>query len=219
MVPFIIFVAGVAVGIGACKLYDVLKNNPDNSGTGHVDLPHANTYGSIIQPTERRTDNTPNLDITPLEPIMKKYNVDITAPNCLYILCNQIKSSTYKSLLDDIIENTKTGSDLISFINNVHIETFIYPNNSSSLGSFFIPITTIDQLLKTSGIVSDFSNPKMNVEMLINSAFASGVDRLKKNFGIEFGKLIKAYEEGRELKSYYNDIIKEIKISREFLTV
>lgn len=219
MVPFIIFVAGVAVGIGACKLYDVLKNNPDNSGTGHVDLPHANTYGSIIQPTERRTDNTPNLDITPLEPIMRKYNVDITAPNCLYILCNQIKSSTYKSLLDDIIGKTNTGEELISFINNVNIESFSYPNTAFTKGSYFVPVKTIDQLLATSEIVANSSNPRAKVETLINSAYASAVERLKKNFGIEFSKLIKAYEEGRDLQSYYNDIIKEIKISRDFMTV
>lgn len=218
MVPFFIFVAGVAVGIGACKLYDVLKNYPDNRGTTYSGTfqPQPNRY--VTQSTESHTADSSSLDISPLENIMRKYGVDISIPNCLYILCNQIKSSTYKSLLDEIIENTKTGEDLISFINNVHIETFAYPNSTSSLGSFFIPITTIDQLLKTSGIVSDFSDPKMKVEMLINSAFASGVDRLKKNFGVEFGKLIKAYEEGRELKSYYNDIIKEIKISRDFLT-
>lgn len=219
MVPFIIFVAGVAVGIGACKLYDVLKNSPDSAETRHFNSPHINTYGSIMQPTGRRTNNTSNLDITPLVPIMRRYSVDITAPNCLYILCNQIKSSTYKSLLDDIIENTKTGEDLISYINNVNIESFTYPNTESSKDSYFIPVTTIDQLLTASAIVADFSDPKTKVETLINSAYTSAIDRLKKNFGIEFGKLIKAYEEGRELQSYYNDIIKEIKISRDFMTV
>lgn len=216
MVPFFIFVTGVAVGIGACKLYDVLKN-PDSSGTGNVDSPHANTSGSIIQPTERHSNNTSNLDITPLVPIMRKYNVDITTPNCLYILCNQIKSSTYKSLLEDIIGNTNTGEDFIFFIKNVNIANFTYPNTASSKGSYFIPITTIDQLLTASAIVSDNSEPRAKVETLINSAYSSAVDRLKKNFGIEFGKLIKAYEEGRELQSYYNEIIKEIKISRDFM--
>ena len=184
-----------------------------------MESPHVNTYGSTIKSTERCTNNTSNLDITPLVSIMRKYNVDITAPNCLYILCNQIKSNTYKSLLDDIIGNTNTGEDLISFINNVNIESFTYPNTASSKGCYFIPITTIDQLLTASAIVSDNSEPKAKVETLINSAYASAADRLKKNFGIEFGKLIKAYEEGRELQSYYNDIIKEIKISRDFMNV
>lgn len=218
MVPFFIFVAGVAVGIGACKLYDVLKNNPDYRGTTYSGTPQPQPNISVTQHTVRHASNTSSLDISPLGNIMRKYGVDISTPNCLYILCNQIKSSTYKNLLDDIIQNTKTGTDLISFINNVHIETFTYPNDTTSLGCYFIPITTIDQLLTDSAIVSDISNPKMKVEMLINSALASGVDRLKKNFGVEFGKLIKAYEEGRELQSYYNDIIKEIKISRDFLT-
>lgn len=219
MIPFFIFVAGITVGIGTCKLYDVLKNNPNSPGTGHMDSPHVNTYGSTKKPMERCTNNTSNLDITPLVSIMRKYNVDITAPNCLYILCNQIKSNTYKSLLDDIIGNTNTGEDLISFINNVNIESFTYPNTASSKGCYFIPITTIDQLLTASEIISDNSEPKTKVETLINSAYASAADRLKKNFGIEFDKLIKAYEEGRELQSYYNDIIKEIKISRDFMNV
>lgn len=218
MVPFIIFVAGVAIGIGACKLYDVLKNDSNSIGTRQMELPQFKPHKSTPQSTERRNVNTSNFDISPLESIMRQYGVDITSPNCLYILCNQIKSSTYKNLLDNIIGSTKTGKDLISFINNVQIETFSFPNAPSSIGRYFVPVTTIDQLINASSIVLGTSDPKVKVETLINSAYASAIDRLKKNFGIEFSKLIKAYEEGRDLQSYYNDIIKEINISRDFMT-
>lgn len=218
MVPIFIFVAGVAVGIGACKFYDVLKNNQDDNGARPLDIPQSQINRYHTQPTERHTANTSSLDISPLENIMKKYGVDISSPNCLYLLCNQIKSSTYKNLLNNIIENTTTGEDLISFINNVHIDTFSFPTANSSLGRYFIPMETIDQLLSESALALDSSEPKMKVETLINWAYASGVARLKKNFGFEFGKLIKAHEEGRDLQTYYNDIIKEIKISRDFMT-
>lgn len=217
MVPFFVFVSGVAVGIGACKLYDVLKKSSDNLGPEHVDSSQSLPFRHITQTAQMSTVGEAKLEISALDPIMKQYGVDITAPNCLYILCNQIKSSAYKRLLNDIIKKTNNGNELISFINNIHIETFTYPNTISSKASIYIPITTIDQLLAASTIVSGSSDPKLKVETLINSAYASAIDRLKKCFGVEFGKLIKAYEEGRELQSYYNDIINEIKISKDFL--
>lgn len=215
MVPFVIFVAGVAVGIGACKLYDVLKSDSETNGTGGVDCGESTPHKSVSQSTE--SCKAAKLDISSLESIMREHGVDISSANCLYILCNQIKSNTYKRLLDDIIGKTKTGEDLISFINNVHIETFTFPDAASPKGHFFIPITTIDQLLTASAIATDSTDPKAKVEMLINTAYASAINRLKKNFGIEFSKLINAYEEGHDVQSYYNDIIKEIKISRDFL--
>lgn len=217
MVPFVIFVAGVAVGIGACKLYDVLKSDSETRGAGYIEKQQPKPYGSATQPTDSCNTTASKLDISALESIMRQHGVDISSANCLYILCNQIKSNTYKRLLDDIIGKTKTGEDLISFINNVHIETFTFPDAASPKGCFFIPITTIDQLLTASAIATDSTDPKAKVEMLINAAYASAINRLKKNFGIEFSKLINAYEEGHDVQSYYNDIIKEIKISRDFL--
>ena len=217
MVPFFTFVAGVAIGVVVCKLYDILKNDTDTRDTAiHIEPTQSRTDKHVAPlPVERNSADASKLDISPLEPIMEQYGVDITAANCLYILCNKIKSSTYKRLLDDIIEKTGTGEDLISFIKNVHIETFSFPD--SPTGRFFVPISTINQLLSASAISSDKSNPRANVEILINAAYASAIIRLKNNFGFEFSKLIKAYEEGGELQSYYNDIIKELKISRDFL--
>lgn len=219
MVPFIIFVAGVAVGIGAYKLYDVLKENPQNTGNSQTEFSQQKQYREKPQFTDGRNVNIDSFDISPLNSIMSKYGVDTSSPNCLYLLCNQIKSSTYKHLLDDILGSTKTGEELISFINSVHIETFTFPKATSSKGSHSIPISTIDQLFAESKIGLDVYEPQLKVEMLINSAYASAIDRLKNNFGTEFGKLIKAYEEGRELQPYYNDLIKEIKISSDFMTV
>lgn len=219
MVPFIIFVAGVAVGIGAYKLYDVLKESPQNTGKSLTEFSQPKPYKAKPQFTDSRNVNIDNFDISPLNPIMSKYGVDITSPNCLYILCNQIKSSTYKRLLDGILESTKTGEELISFINSVHIETFTFPKATSSIGSHYIPVSAIDQLFAESKIRLDVYEPQFKIEMLINSAYASAIDRLKNNFGTEFSKLIKAYEEGRELQPYYNDIIKEIKISRDFMNM
>lgn len=218
MVPFIIFVAGVAVGIGACKLYDVLKNDSETRGSGYMEKPQPKPYESTAQPTDSCNTTASKLDISALEPIMGQHGVDISSANCLYVLCNQIKSKTYKRILDDIIGKTKTAEDLVSFINNVQIETFAFPDATSPKGCFFIPIATIDQLLTASAIATDSTNPKAKVELLINAAYASAVNRLKNNFGVEFNKLIKAYEEGREVNSYYNDLINEIKISRDFLS-
>ena len=216
MVPILAFVAGVAVGVAVYKLYDILKNDTDTHDAIHIEQTQPRTDKHVAPlPVEKNSADTSKLDISPLEPIMEQYGVDITAANCLYILCNKIKSSTYKRLLYDIIEKTRTGEDLISFIKNVHIETFSFPD--SPTGRFFVPISTINQLLSASAISSDKSNPRANVEILINAAYASAIIRLKNNFGFEFSKLIKAYEEGRELRSYYNDIIKELKISRDFL--
>lgn len=217
MIPYIIFAAGVAVGIGACKLYDMLKDNLEARRARYIEPQQPRPHESVLQPTKSCNTPATQLDITSLEPIMRKYGVDISAPNCLYILCKQIKSNTYKSLLNDIIEKTKSGEELISLINNVHIEIFTFPDATSPKGCFFVPTTTIDQLLTASAIVSDNTDSKTKVEILINAAYASAINRLKKNFGYEFGKLIKAYEEGREVQSYYNDLIKEIKISRDFL--
>ncbi len=218
MVPFVIFVAGVAVGIGACKLYDVLKNDSETRRVKNMGTQQPKPYESVAQSIDTFNATASKLDISALEAIMTQYGVDISSANCLYILCNQIKSSTYKSLLDDVIGKTKTGEDLISFINNVHIETFVFPNSTLSKGCIFIPVTTIDQLLTASAIATDSIDPKAKVEMLINAAYASAIHRLRKNFGTEFSKLINAYEGGHDVQSYYNDIIKEIKISRDFLT-
>ena len=217
MVPVIIFVAGVAVGIGAYKLYDILKNDSDTREAIHVEPTQSRVDKYVAQPREKNNADASKLDISSLEPIMRQYGVDITASSCLYILCNKIKSSTYKKLLDDIIEKTKTGEELISFVNSVHIEIFTFPDEPSSQGSLYIPISVIDQLSTSAAVVPNSTDPRMRVQMLINEAYASAINRLKKNFGIEFSKLIKAYEEGRELQCYYDDIIKEIKISRDFL--
>lgn len=225
MVPIFVFVAGVTVGVGACKLYDFLKNKLNNAGNVR-EFPQSGSNKNRpvvqsvlpVQSTESRSAGITDVDISPLEPIMRNYGVDISAPNCLYILCNLIKSNTYKKLLDDIIGNTRTGEELISYINKVDIETFTYPNSSAVAGKYFVPVSTIDQLLSSSKLVCDTSDPKKKVEILINSAYASAINRLKNNFGIEFGKLIKAYEEGRELQSYYNDLINEIKVSRDFMS-
>ena len=217
MVPFFTFVAGAVVGIAVCKLYDILKKDSDTRDAAiHIEPTHSRTDKHVAPlPVEKNSADASKLDISSLEPIMKQYGVDITVANCLYILCNKIKSSTYKKLLDDIIGKTETGEELIAFVNSVHIETFSFPD--SPTGRFFVPVSTINQLLSASAISSDKSNPKANVEMLINAAYAAAINRLKSNFGVEFSKLIKAYEEGRDLQSYYNDIIKEIKVSREFL--
>lgn len=221
MVPVIAFTAGVAVGVGACKLYSFLKNNLNSAGNVRA-LPQAGPNSNRpvaqpVRPAENRSAGT-SVDISPLEPIMRKYGVDISAPNCLYILCNLIKSRTYKKLLDDIIDNTKTGEELISYIDKLNIETFAYQDSPTAAGKYFVPVSTVDQLLSSSKLVCDTSDPKKKVEILINSAYASAVNRLKNNFGIEFGKLIKAYEEGRDLQSYYNDLINEIKVSRDFMS-
>ena len=219
MVPFIIFVAGVAVGIGSYKLYDSLKKYPEDMEKNQKEPPQPKSNWIKHQSSDDSSNvNNADFDISPLNHIMSKYGVDITSPNCLYILCNQIKSRTYQCILNDILEHTTTGKDLISFINNIHIETFSFPKATSSIGSVFIPLSTIDILFTESKIAAEVSDPKYKVEMLINMAYASAIDRLKNNFGTEFSKLIRAYEEGRDLQSYYNDIIREIKISRDFIS-
>lgn len=58
---------------------------------------------------------------------------------------------------------------------------------------------------------------RKKIETLINIAYASAIERLKKNFGGEISKIIKAHGEHKELSSYYNDLINEVQISREFL--
>lgn len=217
MVPIIIFVAGVAVGIGSCKLYDMLKNDSNNRGARCIESQYPKSYVSDVQQSKSCDSHASDLDISSLESIMRRYGVDITASNCLYLLCSRIKSLTYKKLLDDIVENTQTGEDLISYINSVHVETFAFPTGTSLNGRFFMPIATIEQLLSTSGIVSESTDPKTKVELLINAAYTSAISRLKTNFGVELSKLIKAYEEGRDLQPFYNDIIKEVGVSRDFL--
>ena len=217
MVPIIIFVAGVAVGIGSCKLYDMLKNDSNNRRTKSIEplLPKSNV--SDAPKSKPCNSHASDLDISSLESIMRQFGVDITASNCLYLLCNRIKSLTYKKLLDDIVEKTQTGEELISYINSVHVETFAFPAGTSLNGCFFIPITAIEQLLTTSGIASESADPKTKVELLINAAYTSAISRLKTNFGVEFSKLINAYEEGRGLQPFYDDIIKEVSVSRDFL--
>lgn len=218
MVPIIIFVAGVAVGIGSCKLYDMLKNDSTNRGARCIEPQYPKSDVSDVQQSKPcDSQHASDLDISSLESIMRQYGVDITASNCLYLLCSRIKSLTYKKLLDDIVENTQTGEDLISYINSVHVETFAFPTDTSLNGRFFIPIKIIEQLLSTSGIASESTDPKTKVELLINAAYTSAISRLKTNFGVEFSKLIKAYEEGRDLQPFYNDVIKEVGVSRDFL--
>lgn len=217
MIPIIIFVAGVAVGIGSCKLYDMLKNDSNNRGARCIEPQYPKSYVSDVQQSKSCDSHASDLDISSLESIMRQYGVDITASNCLYLLCSRIKSLTYKKLLDDIVEKTQTGEDLISYINGVHVETFAFPTGTSLNGRFFMPIATIEQLLSTSGIASGSTDPRTKVELLINAAYASSISRLKTNFGVEFSKLIKAHEEGRELQPFYNDIIKEVGVSRDFL--
>lgn len=212
MVPFIVFVSGVAVGVCACKLWDFLKENSMN-----IDISKYQQEKSVTQPIKVSTGGSSKLDISLLFPIMERYDVDIYAPNCLYILCNKIKSITYKKLLDDIVETTKTGEELIEFINKLHIETFTCPVNFSTNEHIYVSITTIDQLLSSFDVKTDISEPTKKVEMLINSAYMSAINRLKKNFGFELNRLLKAYENKEELVPYYNDIINEIKVSRDFI--
>lgn len=221
MGPIVIPIAvaiGYIAGLLSHKLYDVLKNSQGNCEAKYAEPPKAIPREPTARPAESRNTSADNFDISSMESIMRKYGVDITVPNCLYILCSKIKSSTYKQLLDYIVENTNTGEDLISYINNAHIETFKFPDAPTLQGKFFIPVATIDQLLTASSIAPDDTDAKTKVELLVNAAYASAINRLKNNFGFEFGKLIKAYEEGRELQPYYNDLIQEIKISRDFLT-
>lgn len=215
MVPIIVFVAGVAVGISICKFYDFIKANQTAQSNNSHDTPIRPMPGTPSF-TGQENIETSTLNISSLEPIMRKYNVNIQASNCLYLLCNKIKNVTYKNLLEAILA-TRSGEELIKYINNVNIETFSFPNTSAPKGRYNIPLPVIDQLLASDSISTGTTDYRKKVETLINAAYAYAVIRVKDNFSFEWRKLIEAHENGNNLEPYYNDLIKEIKLSRDLL--
>lgn len=218
MVQVLIFVGGVLVGYGFCKLSDVFKGKQNsNEFTTQTFQSHRRSLNENATSQNQNSMRFDLVDISSLAPMMSLYGIEPSAGNCIYLLCSKIKSNTFKKLLDDIVENTSNGEEFIAFLDKANIDSFIYPNVSDNTGRFYVTKSSIDQLINESGIRNCQLDAYGKIETLINMAYASAIERLKKNFGSEISRILKAAEEQKDLTSYYNDLIKEVQVSREFL--
>lgn len=218
MVQVLIFVGGALVGYGLCKLSDVFKDKQNSQESASQTLQsHSRSFNEKSTIQNRESMRSDLVDISSLAPMMKLYGIDPSAGNSIYLLCNKIKSNTFKKQLDDIVEKTSNGEEFISFLDKTNIDSFAYPNVPDTAGMFHVTKSSIDQLINESGIKNCQLDAYGKIETLINIAYASAIERLKKNFGSEISRILKAAEEQTDLTPYYNDLIKEIQVSREFL--
>ncbi len=217
MVQVLIFVGGAIVGFGLCKLSEVFKDKQElHESIKPTTLSHSRPNENSTPPINR-SGMSDFIDISSLESMMSRYGVDPSSGNSIYLLCSKIKSHTFKKLLDDIVEKTSNGEEFISFLDKANIDTFVFPKMSDNSGKYCVSKDSIDQLINEAGIKECPLDAYAKIEALINIAYASAIERLKKNFGAEISRLIKAHEDQSDLKSYYNDLIKEVQVSREFL--
>ncbi len=217
MVQILIFVGGAIVGLGLCKLSEFFKDKQDShESITQTTLSHSRFNENSTGPIHS-SEISDLVDISSLASMMSRYGIDPSSGNSIYLLCSKIKSHTFKNLLDDIVEKTSNGEEFISFLDKANIDTFVFPNASDNTGKYFVSKDSIDQLINESGIKNCQLDAYGKIETLINIAYASAIERLKKNFGGEISKLIKAHEDQTDLTSYYNDLIEEVQISREFL--
>lgn len=217
MVQVLIFVSGAIVGFGLCKLTEVFKDKQDSRETiMPTTFSPSGINGNTAIPINR-PEISDLVDISPLASMMSRYGVDPSSGNSVYLLYNKIKTYTFKKLLDDIVEKTSNGEEFISFLDKANIDTFVFPKASDNTGKYYVSIASIDNLINELGIKDCQLDAYGKIETLINIAYASAIERIKKNFGGEISKLIKAHESQADLTSYYNDLIKEVQVSREFL--
>ncbi|MCM1140909.1 MAG: hypothetical protein NC453_20250 [Muribaculum sp.] len=217
MVPVLTFVGGVIVGYGLCKLSDVFKDKLSSRDFRSYATPNFNHYNATLNAQNSESVNLDLVDISSLAPLMSQYGVDPASGNGVYVLCNKIKTETFKKLLEDVIKKTSNGEELISFLDNVNIPTFSFPKFSSNMGTYTVHKDSIEQLIKDTGINSDCKDVYEKIELLINLSYASAIDRFKKNFGSEITALFKARDNHADLSPYYKDLIMEVQVSRDFL--
>lgn len=217
MVQVLIFIGGAIVGYGICKLSDVFKDKQNSHPT--TSQPIVSTYRHNDNgATQAQNCTSPDvIDISSLAPMMDRYGIDPSSDNSIYLLCSKIKTDTFKKLLDDIVKNTSNGDELLSYLDNVNIDRFTFPKDLKLSGKYFISKNSIDQLIVEYGIKNCNLDEYGKIETAINMAYASAIERLKKNFGGEISRLIKAHESHSDLTSYYNDLINEVQVSRDFL--
>lgn len=217
MVPILTFVGGVIVGYGLCKLSDVFKDKQSSRESIPQTTPNFNRCNATPTTQNKESVNLDLVDISSLAPLMSQYGVDPASGNGIYVLCNKIKTDTFKKLLEDIVNNTSNGEELISFLDNVSIPTFNFPQSPSHMGTYTVSKDSIEQLIKDTGINCEGKDVYGKIELLINLSYASAIERFKKNFGSEITALFKAYENHTDMSPYYKDLITEVQVSRDFM--
>lgn len=217
MVPVLTFVGGVIVGYGLCKLSDVFKDKQSSRNSMPQATPNFNRSDSTITAGNKESANLELVDISSLAPLMSQYGVDPASGNGIYVLCNKIKTETFKKLLEDVVNKTANGEELISFLDNVNIPTFIFSKSSSNMGTYTVTKDSVEQMIKDTGINTDGKDVYGKIELLINLSYASAIERFRKNFGSEISALFKAHENHADLAPYYKDLITEVQVSRDFM--
>ncbi len=217
MVQVLIFVGGAIVGFGLCKLSEIFKDKQDSHESIKPTTLSQSRFNENPTTPINRSEISDLVDISSLASMMSRYGIDPSSGNSVYLLCSKIKSYTFKKLLDDIVEKTSNGEEFISFLDEANIDTFVFPKASDNAGKYYVSKDSIDQMINESGIKDCQLDAYGKIETLINIAYASAIERLKKNFGGEISRLLKAHEDQTDLTSYYNDLIKEVQVSREFL--
>lgn len=219
MIQFAIFVGGVFVGFATCKLYDYLTDNKDKWKIVHENWDnntrrHETTSSPMVI---HNGESTFNLSL--LRSVMSEFGVDITNRDCLYLLIRRIEKVEYERMLSKIQDETSSAEQLILLLQNLSVFEFKIPIMSPSASGPFIKLSRIDQLLEQNNISKiNLSTTELKVEVLINSAYAKALETLKNEFGDLFTKLIEAHEGNKDMRPYYEQVIHDIKMYRDFLS-
>lgn len=230
MIKLAILIGGAFVGFTVSRLYDFLsKNGGSKYIANNFDLKKS-SFGETNNKSNGEANQDPNsyyhstqeenntFDLSPLAHIMKRYGIDISNNDSLYLLINKIRKSEYRSLLLKIQNETSNSEQLVSLLKNLCSEEFVIPKSGFENIGLFVKLSRIDQLLQQNGLSSCLKRePAEKVELLINMSYSKAIESLKNEFGDLFGKLIEAYENNEDSSSYYNQIIEDIKLYSGFI--
>lgn len=215
MIQFAIFIGGAFVGFAACKLYDYLTDNKDKWNIVHENWDNNNKQHETT--VAHNNESTFNLSL--LTSVIDEFGIDITNRDCLYLLIRKIEKVSYERMLAKIQDETSSAEQLILLLQNLSVCDFKIPIVSPSVSGPFLKLSRIDQLLEQNNISkTNLNTTEQKVEVLINSAYTKALETLKNEFGYLFAKLIEAHESNKDVRPYYEQIIHDIKIYRDFLS-
>lgn len=218
MIQIAIFIGGAITGLAVYKLYDYLSHN----NTNKVDS--QNWQKTSVEHYQRKADYVNSdegsvFNLSVLKPIMSEFGVDINNKDCLYLLLRKIEKVTYEKLLLRFLNETSNPEEMISLLNNLNIGNYQISNYNQFPGGPYMKSNRITQLMEQYNIsIDNYASDSYRVETLINVAYSKSIETLKSEFGDLFAKLIDAYENQKDASPYYDDIIKNIKIYRDFLS-
>lgn len=213
MIKIALLVGGFIVGYVVRSYKDFFKfGNKPMEGDVIIELPHNGRQNNA----EQIDTNVFNLSV--LSPLMLKYSIDINNVDALSLLVSKIDTVEYKNLLQ-MLQSTKSASEMISKLDNYSPVTYDYAHNPKQPDGPYVNVERVSHFLDYFKIkIPNLNSINEKVDALLAYAFTNSFTSLKSQLGDLFDKMISAHDSGADAEPYYKEIMKEINSYIEFLS-